>query len=62
MTKTDVINYFGSKARTARALRISYQAVNNWPMELTERIAYRVELVTKGALKTDETKLMDNYK
>lgn len=62
MTKTEVINHFGNKARTARALRISYQAVNSWPMQLTERIAYRVELATNGALKSDETLLMEEAK
>jgi hypothetical protein len=62
MTKTDVINYFGNKTKTARALRISYQAVKNWPVELTDRIAFRVELVTNGALKTNETLLMEQLK
>ena len=56
MLKTDVIDYFGSAANTARALRISRAAVCLWPDELSEQVAYRVELATSGALKTDETK------
>lgn len=58
MLKSDVVNYFGSIAKTARALRISYQAVKKWPEELTDRIAWKVELVTNGALKTNETFLL----
>lgn len=62
MTKTEVIKHFGNKARTARALRISYQSVHNWPEVLTDRIAFRVELATKGALLTDESKQIEEGK
>lgn len=55
MNKKDVLNYFGSAAKTARALRISSSAVHQWPDALSDRIAYRVELVTNGKLKTQET-------
>lgn len=55
MKKKDVIDYFGSASATARALRISRQALHSWPEELTERIAFRVELATYGKLKTKET-------
>lgn len=55
MKKTDVIEYFGGASATARALRISRQALYKWPEELTERIAFRVELATNGKLKTQET-------
>ena len=58
MLKNDVLEYFGGINQTAKALRLSYQAVYQWPEVLTDRIAYRVELVTKGALKTDETKVI----
>jgi len=56
MKKIDVIEYFGTAAKTARALRISRAAVCLWPDELSDAVAYKVELVTNGALKTDETK------
>ena len=55
MKKVDVINYFGSAAKTARALRMSRAAVCLWPEELSEAQAYKVELVTSGKLKSDET-------
>ena len=55
MKKTDVITYFGSQSKTAKALRISQAAVHQWPETLTDRIAWRVELVTNGQLKTQET-------
>jgi transcriptional repressor of cell division inhibition gene dicB len=55
MKKKDVIRYFGSAAKTARALRISRGAVSLWPEVLSDAQAYKVELATKGDLKTDET-------
>jgi len=55
MKKSEVIKYFGGVNATARALRILPQAVSKWPDELTDRIAFRVELVTGGMLKTNET-------
>lgn len=59
MTKKEVIEFFGSKAATARALRISYQSVRQWPDVLPDRIGYRVELATKGRFKTKESKIME---
>ena len=56
MTKKEVFNHFGSAAKTARALRISRAAVCLWPDTLTDAVAYRVELASNGALKSDETK------
>ena len=55
MKKSEVIEYFGSAARTARAMRISRAAVTMWPDELGDYVAFRVELVTGGQLKSDET-------
>ena len=55
MKKIDVIEYFGSAAKTARALRISRAAVCMWTDELSDATAFKVELVTNGALKSDET-------
>jgi len=56
MTKKEVLEHFGSAAKTARALRISRAAVSVWPDVLSESTAFKVELVTNGILKTDETK------
>jgi len=55
MTKNDVIEHFGSAAKTSRAMRISRAAVCLWPDVLSDSMAYKVELVTNGALKSDET-------
>lgn len=55
MLKKDVIEHFGGRAQTARALRIHENSVRRWPLVLTDAVAYRVELASKGALKTNET-------
>jgi predicted nucleotidyltransferase len=55
MKKTEVLEYFGGVAKTARAMRLTAASVYRWPDELTDLLAYRVELATKGALKSDET-------
>lgn len=55
MRKIDVIKHFGGASKTARALRISRAAVSLWPEELSDAQAYKVELATRGELKTDET-------
>ena len=55
MKKSEVIKYFNGVNAAARALRIRPAAVSKWPDELTDRIAFRVELVTGGLLKTNET-------
>jgi DNA-binding transcriptional regulator Cro len=60
MTKQEVIEHFGSAANAARALRLSRAAVTLWPDTLSEHVAYKVELATKGALKTEETKRLLN--
>ena len=62
MTKKEVIEYFGSPARAARLLRISRSSITQWPDVLTDRIAFRVELATNGALKSDETLQMEKIK
>jgi hypothetical protein len=55
MKKEDVIEYFGSAAKTARAMRISRAAVCLWPDVLGDHVAFKVELVSGGKLKCDET-------
>jgi hypothetical protein len=55
MKKNDVLEHFGSAAKTARAMRISRTAVSLWPDILSDNVAFKVELVTNGALKTEET-------
>lgn len=53
MRKQDVIEHYGSEARAARALGISRQAVNAWPDPIPENTAYRIQVLTKNALKVD---------
>lgn len=55
MKKSEVIEYFGSAARTARAMHISRAAVSLWPDVLGDNVSFKVELVTGGNLKSDET-------
>lgn len=43
MKKTDAISKLGGTADAARAIGISYQAVDKWPDELTPRIKDRVQ-------------------
>ena len=44
MKKTDAISKLGgSKAEAARAIGISYQAVDKWPEKLTPKIKDRVQ-------------------
>jgi DNA-binding transcriptional regulator Cro len=55
MTKEQVINHFGTAAKAARALKVTRAAICHWPDSghLTPRIAFKIELVTQGALKVD---------
>ena len=59
MKKEDVLNYFGGVTATARALRITHSAVSQWKDELSGQTAFKVELVSKGYFKTDETRRME---
>ena len=51
MRKTDVIQHFGSAAKVAAALDISRAAVSQWPEDVPESSAYKIESVTGGALR-----------
>ena len=55
MQKKEVIEYFGNQAKTAKALNISKTAVCKWPERLSDLLSYRIEVITGGALKSDET-------
>lgn len=60
MKKEEVLNYFGGVSATARALRITHSAVSQWKDELTGSIAFKVELVSNGHFKTEETKRLES--
>lgn len=51
MYKKDVIDHFGTQ-RAAKALGISDAAVSQWKEVIPEKDAYRLEVVTAGALKS----------
>lgn len=42
MRKADALELFGGPSATARACRISKQAVSDWPAHLSPRIADRI--------------------
>ena len=51
MKKEDVIKFFGSQAEVAAALGISRAAVSQWPDEVPESSAYKIESLTAGKLR-----------
>ncbi|GHX89558.1 Cro/CI family transcriptional regulator [Vibrio cholerae] len=53
MRKSDVINYFGSKVKTAKALGISPASITQWGEIIPESRAYQIEHITNGALNAD---------
>lgn len=54
MEKKHVIDHFGTQRAVARALGISDAAVSQWKEIIPEKDAYRLEIVTAGALKYQE--------
>lgn len=54
MKKKQVIDHFGTQRAVARALGISDAAVSQWKEIIPEKDAYRLEIVTAGALKYQE--------
>jgi hypothetical protein len=59
MTKQEVIEFFGSASKTGRALKITRQAVYDWPDIVPLKSQWRIELITRGALKSELTKEME---
>lgn len=55
MFKKQVIDHFGTQRAIAKALGISDAAVSQWKEVIPEKDAYRLQVVTDGALKYDET-------
>jgi len=50
MKKADVILYFGTQEKTARALNISQVSVSKWTDSIPPLRAYEIERLTKGKL------------
>lgn len=53
MRKADVLRHYGNAAAAARALGISRAAVHNWPKLVPESSAYKIQVITDGALVVD---------
>lgn len=51
MLTQEVLDYFGSKMATARALGITRQAIQGWEYVVPLQRAWRIEDLTKGKLK-----------
>jgi hypothetical protein len=55
MLKKDVISYFGGVKETSDKMRMHENSVRRWPSILPHAVAYKVELLTYGALLTDKS-------
>ena len=53
MLKTSAILYFGSASALARALDITAAAVSDWGEIVPEGKAYKLQVLTAGALQVD---------
>lgn len=51
MKKADVIKFYGSASKVAEILAISRAAVSQWPEEVPETSAYKLESLSRGALR-----------
>jgi len=57
MKKADAIRHYGSVRRLADALGITYQAIYQWGEDVPESSAYKLQVLTGGALSArDEPK------
>lgn len=54
MKKEDAVNYFGSQAKLAKALRISESSVSQWDGIIPEGRAYKLQVLTGGQLKVNQ--------
>ena len=57
MTKSDVIKFYGSGARAAKALGRTRGAVWQWDELLPINLQYEIEGRTRGKLKADRKKI-----
>lgn len=53
MRTADVIEHFGSKAKTARALGVGRAAVTKWGDQVPPLRAAQIQRLTRGKLKFD---------
>ncbi|WP_417790803.1 Cro/CI family transcriptional regulator [Terasakiella pusilla] len=55
MFKQIVIEHFGNQSAVAKALGVSRAYVSAWPERVPEKQAMKLERLTKGELKYDES-------
>ena len=55
MKKIEVIKYFGGLKKAADALGIWPQSIYQWGDDVPDLMAYKVQVITKGALKVKES-------
>lgn len=53
MKTADVVRHFGNRVKTAKALGVTKSAVSQWGEVVPERIAYKTQIITGGALRVD---------
>lgn len=53
MKTADAIQFFGSKAAIAKALRLSPAAISQWGEQVPMRRQFEIEHVSGGALRAD---------
>jgi len=55
MTKTEVLNYFGTKTKVAKILNYaSPSGVAAWPEKVPAEAQFKLEIITEGLLKVDD--------
>lgn len=54
MKKKDVIEYFGGIKQAAIALNIWPQTIYQWSDDVPENVAYKIQVITDGALKVED--------
>lgn len=56
MLTNDAVQYYGGRRQLAEALGITRQAVEQWGKVVTEGMAYKLQVITKGELVVDAKK------
>lgn len=55
MRKSDVIEHFGTIRKAASALNVTYQCVHKWGEYVPQGAAYKLQVMTGGKLRVDES-------
>lgn len=55
MKKQDVLEYFKTPTAVAKTLGVTVGAISQWDDIIPEKSAFRLNKITNGALKYDET-------